>query len=47
MGRFHWVTIVNPASLPAGYLAELLDWSYRKAVSGLTRKQRAALAPHP
>ncbi len=44
MGRFHWVTIVHPNSLPGDYLAELLDWSYQKALSALSRAQRAALA---
>lgn len=43
MGRFHWISIVNPASLPPDHLAELVDWSYRKAVSALSRARRAQL----
>ena len=44
MGRFHWVTIVQPHSLPTDYLAELIAWSYQKALASLSRQQRAALA---
>lgn len=43
MGRFHWVTVVDVRGVPSDHLRELVDWSYRKAVSGLTRRQRAAL----
>lgn len=31
MGRFHWITIVKVEQFPAGYLAELVEWSYGKA----------------
>ncbi|MYN10987.1 MmcQ/YjbR family DNA-binding protein [Pseudoduganella aquatica] len=45
MGRFHWVTIVNVQHFPADYLAELLQWSYDKALSALSKPKRlAALA---
>ena len=44
MGRFHWITIVQPHRLPADYLAELIAWSYQKAFGSLSRQQRAALA---
>ncbi len=44
MGRFHWVTVVDPASLPPAYLAELVEWSYQKALSSLSRQRRAQLA---
>ncbi|HEY0060514.1 MAG TPA: MmcQ/YjbR family DNA-binding protein [Telluria sp.] len=44
MGRFHWVTIVDPASMPRDYLLELLAWSYDKALQGLGRKRRLAIA---
>ncbi len=45
MGRFHWVTIVKVGEFPAPYLAELLEWSYQKAFSSLSKtKQRAILA---
>jgi predicted DNA-binding protein (MmcQ/YjbR family) len=43
MGRFHWVTLVPPYRVPPDYLAELLDWSYQKALASLTRARRAAL----
>ena len=44
MGRFHWVTIVNPKCLPADYLAELIDCSYQRALASLSKARRAALA---
>ena len=44
MGRFHWVTIVKVDSMPADYLAELLDWSYQRALGSLSRQRRAELA---
>jgi len=44
MGRFHWVTIVDPSSLPPDYLAELVEWSYQKVCSTLSRQRRAELA---
>jgi predicted DNA-binding protein (MmcQ/YjbR family) len=37
MARFHWVTIVNVSTVPAGYLLELIAWSYTKATTR-TRK---------
>jgi len=43
MGRFHWVTIVNPDALSGAYLTELIDWSYKKALGSLTKARRAAL----
>ena len=47
MGRFHWVTIVNPHSLPAKYLVELIDWSYHTALGSLSRVQRDELMALP
>ena len=44
MARFHWVTIVDVRTVPADYLRELIGWSYAKAASALTRRQRDALA---
>lgn len=32
MGRFHWVTVVDVASVPEDYLRELIDWSYGRAL---------------
>ncbi len=44
MGRFHWVTIVHPRSLPADYLNELVHWSYQRALASLSRARQTALA---
>jgi predicted DNA-binding protein (MmcQ/YjbR family) len=44
MGRFHWVTIVNLKALPPSYLAELVAWSYERALESLSKASRAALA---
>lgn len=44
MGRFHWITIVDPAAMPRDYLLELIAWSYDKARASLSAKRRAALA---
>ncbi|MBT2746021.1 MULTISPECIES: MmcQ/YjbR family DNA-binding protein [unclassified Lysobacter] len=41
MGRYHWVTVVDVRSLPAEYLRELIDWSYRRALGNLSRKRQA------
>lgn len=46
MARFHWVTIVDVASVPADYLVELIDWSYTRAASPpkrLVDKKRRAV----
>ena len=42
-GRYHWITIVSVRSFPAPYLAELVQWSYDKALGALSRKRREAL----
>jgi predicted DNA-binding protein (MmcQ/YjbR family) len=44
MGRFHWVTIVKVDGVPAAYLAELVEWSYRKALSTLSKRKQAEIA---
>jgi len=42
MGRFHWVTFAKVNQFPAPYLAELVEWSYRKALGSLSKiKQRS------
>lgn len=41
MGRFRWVTIVDVSAMPADYLRELIDWSYRHALASLTKARRA------
>lgn len=43
LGRFHWITIVDPNTLPRAYLVELIDWSYQKAIASLSAGRRAAL----
>ena len=42
-GRYGWITIVNVSAFPAGYLKELVEWSYRRALVSLGRTRRAAL----
>jgi len=41
MGRHHWVTFVDVRRVPGDYLAELVDWSYRRALGNLSRKRQA------
>lgn len=41
MGRHHWVTVVDVRQMPADYLRELVDWSYRRALGHLSRKRQA------
>jgi predicted DNA-binding protein (MmcQ/YjbR family) len=44
MGRYHWVTIVDVRRFPPDYLAELVQWSYDKALSSLSKsRQREAV----
>lgn len=43
MARYHWVTIVDVRSLPADYLKELVDASYRRVVERLSARRRAEL----
>ncbi|QNM94847.1 MmcQ/YjbR family DNA-binding protein [Chitinimonas koreensis] len=40
-GRYHWVTIVDVRSMPEDYLAELVEWSYRKALGSLSKVAQA------
>ena len=42
-GRYHWITIVNVADFPTGYLKELVEWSYQYALGSLPRSRRLAL----
>nr|WP_255746345.1 MmcQ/YjbR family DNA-binding protein [Lysobacter sp. CFH 32150] len=41
--RYHWVTIVDVRSVPAAYLAELVEWSYNKALNSLSKRRRIEL----
>ena len=43
MQRFHWVTIVEVSSFDGCYLKELINWSYDKALSRLSKKVQAEL----
>ena len=43
MGRFHWVTIVRVEQFQQAYLAELVEWSYRKALNSLGKHKRLAI----
>lgn len=44
MARFRWVTIVDVGTVPVDYLRELIDWSYAKALSGLSRRRQVEIA---
>lgn len=43
MARFHWVTIVNVQAFPEDYLRELVQWSYERALSSLSKVKQKAL----
>ena len=43
MGRFHWITITQVSHFPEAYLAELVEWSYRKALDSLSKTKRIAI----
>ena len=43
MGRYRWITIVDVRSVPEDYLVELVEWSYRHALGGLSKAKRKAL----
>lgn len=43
MGRFHWVTIVQPMAIPENYLRELVNWSYERALHSLGKARRETL----
>ena len=38
MHRFHWITIVQTSSVDSSYLKELIQWSYNKALTTLSKK---------
>ena len=40
MGRYHWITIVDIEKFSSEYLKELVEWSYQKAFSSLSRKKQ-------
>ncbi len=41
MHRYHWVTVVNTRCIDEGYLKELVEWSYKRALSSLSKKRQA------
>src|SRR5262245_1664130 len=41
-GRYGWITIVDVAIFPAGYLKELVEWSYQRALFPPSRSRRSA-----
>ena len=43
MARFHWVTIVTVRQFPADYLTELVEWSYQRALGGLSKTRQLVL----
>lgn len=47
MARFRWVTIVDVGTVPAGYLQELIAWSYTKALCSLSKRKQSIIAGEP
>ena len=39
-GRFGWITIVNVSGFPPAYLGELVEWSYRRALTSSSKARR-------
>lgn len=46
-GRFGWITIVDVATFPAGYLKELVGSSYQRARSSSGQKHLVSHHDHP
>ena len=42
-GRYGWITIVDVSNFPAGYLKELVEWSYQRAFVSSSRARRVAI----
>ena len=42
-GRYHWITIVDVSNFPPDYLRELVTWSHRYALDGLSGARRRRL----
>ena len=42
-GRYGWITIVDVSTFPAGYLKELVDSSYQRALGSLSRVRRRVI----
>lgn len=43
-GRYHWITIVHVSGFPADYLRELVDASYRRALTSLSLARQLAIS---
>jgi predicted DNA-binding protein (MmcQ/YjbR family) len=43
-GRYHWITIVQVHRFPGAYLTELVESSYRRARSSLSKAKQIAIA---
>ena len=46
-GRYGWITIVDVSSFPAPYLRELVQASYERAFTSLSKARQIALARPP
>jgi len=44
-GRFGWITIVTVSSFPATYLRELVEWSYQRAFTSLSKAAQVGVRP--
>ena len=44
-GRFYWITIVQVSSFPTHYLTELVEWSYQRAFTSLSKARQTAIRP--
>ncbi len=44
MHRFHWVTVVKVNAMDSNYLKHLIEWSYNKAFSSLSKKRQREIS---
>jgi predicted DNA-binding protein (MmcQ/YjbR family) len=42
-GRYGWITIVDVSAFPAGYLKELIGWSYERASAARGKVRKRAI----
>jgi predicted DNA-binding protein (MmcQ/YjbR family) len=42
-GRFGWITIVEVSTFPGGYLRELVEWSYQRALASSSKTKQHAI----
>lgn len=47
LARFHWITIVNVASMPAAELRQMVAWSHAAATTRTARSARRRRPPAP